>query len=331
MLFNKDTQGTDELREHISFLYAAVDFEDIKTDLELAQEDLNKIIGQEVYEKALSHYLSDDYENGNEKVLDELVHHIQLPVALFAVLEYSKNNDVSHESTGRRLKIDPEREKIPFDWMLDRDSAAILSKAHKTTDRLIAFLEKHSEETDWINTDAQKTSKRLFINTAEAFDKIYPINQSRLFFLRLIPFMEETERKHIKAILNEHFQPLKDAILQDNLSESQENLLIYVREAVVMRTMEKAVSRMAVSVFPESVFQSLHTEINSPNQGRDMFRDRNKANNRREMAVVFGREKELAFKSLQEQVAKLNAPETYEDSPIEILPRNEKSRKFFRT
>jgi len=138
MLFNKNSLGTAELKVRIGFLYASNEFDNIKTDIEIAEEEIIELIGQAVYDRANAHYISASYEKTTpstaELLNDNLVHHIQLPVALFAYIEFSANRDVSHEDTGRKIKIDSLTEKIPWDWLLERDDASVLRKAHKTTD-----------------------------------------------------------------------------------------------------------------------------------------------------------------------------------------------------
>lgn len=221
MLFDKSGTGIDELKELTGFLYSYNNFENIRTDLELAQEDMAALIGDELMGVADEHYNSEDFGAEDFELLTELVKKIQLPVAYFAIYSFSQNADISHEDSGRKVKIDADREKMPWEWMLDKDEKAILKKAHKTTDRLISFLEKNISEEDlaaWAESDARAAIKGQFIDSAEVFNSIYPIDNSRRFFLVISPFIREAERKYIKPALTEDvFNELKVALAKVNM------------------------------------------------------------------------------------------------------------------
>ncbi len=324
MLFNKNNEGTAELRKRISFLYANLKFENIYTDVELAEESLKEVIGSEVFTKAQVHYDSASYNPEGTDVLDRLVQHIQLPIAYFAGFEYIKTADVSHESTGRKVKIDAENEKIPFEWMLDRDNAAILNKAHKTTDRLILFLEKNEEATDWKDSEAQKTARSLFVNTAKQFDGIYPIDESRRFFLKVLPFMKSTEKKDLLPILGERFDYLKAKITANDLTADDKVLLEYVNDALVLKTMTKATRRFSISVIPEGVFQNYISE-RLTTQGKIPAADKV----RMEVYETLDKEAKRLLSDLIEHINKLDNPVEYSEEPISVGPINDAGNKFF--
>ena len=54
----------------------------------------------------------------------ELVAAVRLPVACLALMRYAKLSSVSHESTGRKVKID-DNERSPYEWQIDRDDRAM--------------------------------------------------------------------------------------------------------------------------------------------------------------------------------------------------------------
>ena len=51
MIFNKDDNGSRELRELTGNYYANNDFNKIITDIELATEEISALIGVELYKK----------------------------------------------------------------------------------------------------------------------------------------------------------------------------------------------------------------------------------------------------------------------------------------
>jgi len=61
MIFNKDNRGNEELRRLTGNYYANNDFDKISQDIILAEEELIKIIGTAVYDRAKAFYdMSDE-------------------------------------------------------------------------------------------------------------------------------------------------------------------------------------------------------------------------------------------------------------------------------
>jgi len=323
MLFNKNNNGIEELQKYITSLYSSTKWGEIKTDVELAEEEIKKVIGNEVFNTAQAHYDSPAYNPDGNTVLDNLVFQIQMPTSFLAFFEFTKANDVSHESTGRKIKIDVNNEKIPFEWMLDRDDATILRKANKTFDRLIVFLDENEVETNWKDSDAQKLARSLFVNTAKQFDEYYPIDESRRFFLKVTPFIKKLERKNLMPILKDKYEPLKAAIVANNLTADDEVLLTYILDFIVMETMALALQRFAVQVIPEGVFQNEYQlSTKSKKVAIKDVKD--------ELMASLKADADKRFDDLNEYLKKLNTP-TYTDEDISVLPINDIDNKYFRT
>jgi hypothetical protein len=154
------------------------------------------------------------------------------------------------------VRIDVENEKMAWDWMIDRDDEATLNKAHKTTDRLISYLETFRESIpEWKNSDAQKLARSLFINTAKDFDYIFPIDNSRRFFLKILPFMRESERKFLLPVLGKtRFDAMKAAIQSGSFTD-EENILQLIKVPLVYFTLSIAVKRLSINMHPSGIFQ----------------------------------------------------------------------------
>lgn len=262
MLFNKDTdhKGTDELKKLTGFLYASVNFENIKTDVQLQEEAMIELIGQDVYDRAETYYNSEDFDPDGTELNDQLVQYMRLPIAYYAIHAYQAHTDVSHSGDGRKIKIDSDNEKLPWEWMLHRDDEATLNKAHKTTDRLIAFLEKNEDNiAEWKNSDAQKAARSLFINNAKQFDEIFPIDKSRRFFMHIIPFVKEAERKHLRPVLGDMFDDIKAAIKSGDFTD-YDDTFAYIRVPVAFFALSMAVQRLSVQILPNGIFQEYVSE-----------------------------------------------------------------------
>jgi hypothetical protein len=277
MIFNRSNNGADELRELTGAYYKSNDFSKVRVKVILASEDVANLIGSAIFAKAENHYLSDNYmavveteteptDSGsagagippvNYTLLDQLVQHIQLPISFLATLWHYQGNDISHEDTGRKMKIDAESEKMAWEWMYDRDDAAAMRNYQKTFDRLIRFLNANVESfPEWAESAARTNTLSLFINTPEHFDRLYPIDSSPVFYIRLAQIMREIERKLIKPILGDTYAELKAAIAAGNLSDDEQELYDYVCDPIPMLTMSKALTRLNITLLPEGVVQN---------------------------------------------------------------------------
>lgn len=305
MLFN----SIDQIKEITGFFYAYNNFENIKTDIELSEESIVNIIGQSVFDIAQAHF--DDPPEIENPLLDALVKHIQLPVAYHAIHSYSQNTDISHEDSGRKVKIDSEREKLPWEWMLEKDERAILKKAYKTTDRLIAFLEKNVEETDllaWKESPNRLAIKGQLIADAETFDEIYPIDKSRRFFITISPFIREAERKYILPALTQSlFYDIKTH-LQAGTDDSIEpaGILPFIRVPLAYLAMGIAVERLNVQLLPEGVFQNMVSERLTQNAKVPVNQSA-----KREFSVLLQKQGMAELKYLQEFITKSTQGENY--------------------
>jgi len=451
MLFNKLANGQDELKALLGFLYASNNFDNIKTDIELVEEDMIKLIGQPVYDLASTHYHSVNFNTGGDYLLlDNLVYHIQLPVAYYAWYNFSQHLDVTHAEDGRKVVLDKDNESMAWEWMLHRDDDATLNKAHKTTDRLIAFLEENENDligtssninlvgqgcekdafpgffhsllgfvyeesakkltdvlewdsdksyyktddvgnelregnfyncfvkyeskyyysssddnldntpdTDdgsnwreldsnfkvfkkyseaehevyvWKESDSQKDARSLFINTASDFDAIFPIDESRRFFIKIIPFIKEVEKKHIFSALGKiKYDEMKAAILDGSINDDQnanyeswQFLLPLITVPIAYLTLSLAVKRLSFSLMPNGIFQDYESQVQKAKQPVA-------ASLKRDIAKMLEDDGFRELEALQKEITKMTteeAGETYE--PADMTERIDPDEKYIR-
>lgn len=278
MLFNKSNNGAEELQERTGSYYANNDFARIVTDIELAEDDLIKLVGQAVYDRALNHYEGDNYLSDSEdhKTNNMLVKLIQTAVAYKATFEYYQSNLVSHEDTGRKVKIDNDNEKMAWEWMLDRDDQAQLSKINRSIDRLINWLETKKIE-EWIDSENRKATKKLLVNSQDLFQQAYPIDHSPRFFYTVLSWNREVQENKIRKALGASYAPLL-AFWKSKLETSgsgsgsaagglpgqdealMESLLPLVQQVIPLFVMAVAVKRLSLQVLPDSVVQQYQSD-----------------------------------------------------------------------
>jgi hypothetical protein len=298
MLFNRSGNGIEEVRKHASFIYHVTEFETMETDLELAHEELKRYVPKELLTMAQEHYDSSDY--GTDEALDALVSHLQLPVVLLGYHSYLRNSEVTHTSTGRKVVIDNENEKMPWEWMLKRDEDAIMDKAYKAIDRLLEFLDE-SDIDEWTESEQYLKRQTMIIRTAKDFSRMFDIGESLRVFTLLVPLMEEVERKTLKPAMGDWYQDLKDNITDPDFAD----ILTYTQLPLALYTMALAFRRISDDVLPDKYLGSY--------QMRSVRSDTSNITQRREVSRILEQEADKEFSRLQQIIRVLDGEAEPED------------------
>lgn len=249
MIFNKNENGSKELRELTGNYYANNDFGKIKGEIELATEELAALISEEVYKKAEEAYLSD----GNE--MDELVRKVQRSIAIMATLRMYQKNDLSHEDDGRKFKIATDNsEKLPWEWQLDRDDARHLEDYYKSVDMLIRYLNSKGLK-EWENSRTHKMAQKLLIRNGEQFDEYFPIEKSERTYMMLVPFIKEVQILHIKKAYG---ADKWDELLKEKEEETEAHYAAC--KATVLLAMSMALTRMQLRIVPTGIIRAYVAE-----------------------------------------------------------------------
>mgnify|MGYP001775486825 FL=1 len=304
MIFNLNKQGAAELRRMTGNYYAGNDFSAIEMDIEDATDELIQVIGRAVYDKAENAYLKGD---GNDQV--RLVQLVQRPIALLATLHYFQRNDVSHEDSGRKVKLSSDgTDKIPWEWQLDRDDSIHLQAYYSAVERLIRWLNE-SKDADWQKSDAYRNAAGLLIRSGREFDTYFPISQSERMYILLLPFLREVQIDTVAPSYGEGFDKLLDATSDVRYAASK---------ALALLTMSVALRRMPLQLIPYSVVQG----FNAANGMADS-QPASLADTQRMAAML-----EADAADWLERMRKLRDGTSGEDIPL--LPSNSKTNKYFR-
>lgn len=250
MIFNKDKNGAQELRELTGNYYANNKFDKISGEIELATEELSSLIGDEVVKLAEKYYTEPDKDTDAE-----LVRKVQRPVAILATLRMYRKNDLSHEDDGRKFKMATDNsEKLPWEWQLDRDDALHLEEYYRAVDILIRYLNK-KELKEWTDTALYKLSQTLIIRNGEAFDGYFPIERSERMYLMLVPFIREAQMLTVKRAYGSEWEEL---LKEKEFSETDAHFAAC--KAVALLTMSMALRRLSLSAIPNGVIRKFMTE-----------------------------------------------------------------------
>lgn len=249
MIFNKNNNGSEELRTLTGSYYNNNNFETVVPHIKIVTEDLIKIISQNVYDRAKNAYEADTLSDIDK----ELIECVQLPIAIMATLRMYQRNDISHEDSGRKVKIDKENESIPWEWQLDKDNKLHLDDYYKSVDRLISFLDK-KDISEWINSDAKKQANSLFVKNADQFELCYPIERSGRVYMLLLPFIREAERRHIKKVLGDDYTRF---LAETDLTDKEKDLIAdYICPSITLIALSIALRRLPLGLIPFGVVRN---------------------------------------------------------------------------
>ena len=305
MLFNREDKGAVELYDLTGIYCGGNDFTAISGELYDATREVANIVGVDVVKEA-----EEAYANGSD---EELVECVQRPIACLAMLRYFRQTVVSHDDAGRKVKAGDD-EKIPFEWMLDRDDRAIQEKYYRSLDALFAYLEK-SKSSSWENSLIWRNVKESIVKDIHTFESVYPIEQSRYTFFMLLPLIVEVQHTKLKKAMGETWE----RIIGETVADGDSSLLYYARRVAILNAVVIAVERWSIEVFPQSVARRFMPTY----QG-------NRANTSasiEEMEWYLNKLKEQAADAMQDLLSEVAGKNQYEDYPL--MPENNRENKFF--
>ena len=184
MIFNKDGRGAEELRRATSSYYANADFEKISGIVETVQQEIARQIGVEVMNAIDTAY------NGGEE--SALISAAQRCVGYMSVLRYFRLNDISHETDGRKVKMDSDNERRPFEWQLERDDQMHLQEYYNAFDRLVLLLQNNNT---FKEGELYKRQQQLCISNAGVLEWVTGIEATPYLYMRMVPFLHMAQMK----------------------------------------------------------------------------------------------------------------------------------------
>ena len=290
-LFNKDGRGAEELNRLTGSYYASNKYENISAEIDFATNEVVGIVGKEIVERA-----GTEYQEGTDSALVALV---QMPIACLAIYRHFQQMGVSHEDAGRKLKID-ENEKIPFEWMLDRDDRAMRERYYRSLDALYSYLEQE-DIAEWQQSPVRKLLSGSIVRGLSSFEQVYPI---------------EAQNARLRKMLGEKW----DRISSADVAEEDRLLLQYAQRVVILYAVITAVERWSIEVFPLSIARRFSPSYqgNRASQSASM----------QEIEWYLAKLRGQVADAETDLVAVLNGTENpYEDYPL--MPENDRRKKYF--
>lgn len=305
MLFNKDNNGSVELQRLTGSFAAANDWSVIETEVADAIRTVSGLVGAAVVEKA-----DGLYQSGAEA--DPLVAAVRMPVAVLAVSRYSRNNLVSHDDSGSKVRVD-DNEKMPWEWMIDRDERAQQDRWYRALDALYAYLDQTGLQ-EWKDSDAYRRMRRSIVRTIDEMEAVYPVDGSYYVYFLLQNLVIESQGKLRKMIGDAAWERISG----DAVAEADIPLLRVCQRWAVLTGVVTAVRRWSLEVFPLAIVRRFCPSYQGGRSRRAAARE--------EMDSYVG--------ALEAQIA--DAREEMTDLLIDencraahLFPKNDPANKFF--
>ena len=259
MIFNRNHNGAEELRDLTGNYYANNEFNKIKSDIKVATYHLCKIVGDAVYARALQAYTNQEASGTDEGQIADVAKFVELvqrPIAIMATLQMYRKNDVSHEDSGRKVVVASDgTDKIPWEWQLDRDDAIHMEEYYQAVEQLIDYLNK-TQLKEWIESEQKQLADTLLIRSGREFDKYFPIQSSERMYLLLVGFIREAQIRYIR--------PAYGADKWDDLLKERSTPESEVRfaacKATALLSMSLALLRMPLQLIPGGVVRNYMSE-----------------------------------------------------------------------
>lgn len=319
------TGGNTEIKTLLGALDADIKIQNLIPDLITSTNDVIDLIGIEVYNKAVEAYAAG--ETADEDKL--FVYSVRYPIAVNAYRLFAPSNDIAHTNNGRKMKQD-DSEKLPFQWMIDADNAAMEKRYYRALDDLIKFLDRSKVEdeltttlyTIWTNSDAFIATQKLFIRTVSEFDDCFPI-QSRLLLIKLAPGISKCEQYEIRPRLGvDKFNALKTALKSNTAITDATDLTLIrlIREASAAYSLAWAMPRLSVQLYPEGVLQHVTSEKATTKGAKPTLKNETEA-----ARQAFMEDANRAFVEIE----KLLEPPLAIDETAVIIPEQNFGDKYF--
>ena len=237
---------------------------------------------------------------------------MRLPVAFRAIARYAQLSGVSHEGTGRKVKMD-DNEKMPFEWMIDRDDRAMLDRYYRALDSLFRFLEK-KQTASWLSSPVRDLVGRCIVRNLNEFERFYPVDGSSYAFHLFVPLIVEAQENAVEPFVGEEVWKR----IYPEVAESDETAMrLRSRAALlsVLTALVTAARRWSLDILPLSVARRFSPSYQGNRESRaaetkeiDWFIDKTNA----QIAQVKDELKKLAGAS----------------GEAELLPKNDPANKF---
>lgn len=261
MIFNRGNKGTEELRTLTGNYFANNDFSKVSGQIGLVTETIKALIGDDTYREIENLYVANSDS--------DIIGFVQRPIAILSTLRLYQRNDLSHEDDGRKMKIDPDNEKLPWEWQLQRDDQIHMEDYYQALDVLMKKLEKNSTGSvwgdAWHQSTAYKIAQSLLLNSGQYLSWYVGIENPYHTYYFLLPYLRSSQLK-IKEAYGDNF----GEILEEGRTMTEEKLAEastkydYACRALIHLAMMEAMNNTFVRATPFGIVRYAISDGGNP-------------------------------------------------------------------
>jgi hypothetical protein len=270
-MFFKDTENTrvQEIRKYIP-VSVATTFANIKPLIANTESKyILSLLGQTLYDQVLSYYTNpesqiDGITEDNKGKFDILITHIQRALINLTYFSDYEFLSVSMNDSGFH-RTESDTNKTLYKYQEEALKNQFKNSGFSGLDTILEYLESLPAVFPLYANSANYTTRKSSIipNTA-VFNQYVNIGNSRLVFLKLCPFIEETEDFEIKAALGlTLFELVKTEIVKTSPAAKISALLPLLRKTIAHTAMSKGFQRLGFQIKDRGVFLASLEATNS--------------------------------------------------------------------
>lgn len=265
---------TEELKEAVSGMDIAFNRVNLSTGSKRAAGYLRDIITPGMYDKALAHYHSDDYQKQENPLvaMDNLVHHVQFVMGNltmffhFIWLQLRIGNDTISLT---------DKENVPYKYQTDEARNQLFETAAEGINDLVDFLvaEVTKETPDeafnpWKDSSQYGAFKTLLFKNYREFDEYFGIERSAAFFIKARTLIAEAQNDHIEprvGSIEKILKPVGEGVQPDT------KLIAKIKRAAAYLTIAEACTRFDYFWLPASIRGQIDNEHAKKNASHQDF------------------------------------------------------------
>lgn len=251
MAYTYPYKTNEDFKTAVSFVDISFDDGNIESSMRLAMQQLKDVVGSSVWNLAINHLNSENYQQTGYTVLDNLVLNIanvHAPLSLYHHFIWLQLRISSNAITVTKS----ENETAAFKYQTDEAKEKLLEVAWAEYNVLIDFLnlDATSDEgnpvAEWRETTQYTELQKLIVFSYVNFCELAAIDRNALFFMRCMEIMKEHQAEEIEGRVFTKDETFKESFVQ--LSAAKQNNL---KKALVLLTLADAVEEFDFLLLPE--------------------------------------------------------------------------------
>lgn len=242
---------TDELKKYIP-ANAEFEMDALRPFIENQGEQVlvKKYLGAALYMSLNEAYQS----NTLTDIQRELLNHVRLPLANYAILKYLPFGQVNISKAGIGISVSDTR-KAAFEHQIESIRKACFENIYTGVELLLTFLEENKASfPTWVSGSGYTVFNDLLIRTATEFDSLYNIGESRRTFHALKSAMLEAEKMRLATVTSAEFLDLlKSEQAANNLTAANQKAYNLAVRVVAYYAISVACLRLPVQITAEGI------------------------------------------------------------------------------